>query len=552
MRTSGLLAAALAMVATVAAARDPILEVRLEPQAFGVEDAARLVVKVHDPTDDVSAPDLGQLENLQVVAGPSRGHEFSFVNGVSTTTISFSYVVRAEREGPASVGPVTVVVGEVELRQAALVVEVAPGSLQPARGSRRPSAFPSDPFADIFGRRSTPQQARVELRHLVSPTSVVRGQPVMATVVLDTTSAVDDFSWVEAPAYPGWWAQRVEPPEQIVPETVEVDGVRYNRFTIARHALVPLRTGELVLPAVTARVGTRNRGFLDPGQVVERSTSEIRIAVSERPAAPAGYVGAVGALSYTVSLEPEEIDFGESAVVTVTLSGTGNLPLVEAPSTWPVCENCDSYPPEEASRISVDGAGIHGSRTWRLTVVPRSWGRLELAGIDMSVFDPAAGRYRRQRLGPLTLTVAPPPPTPTPVLVVPVAESGPDNGRASNGEPAGPSAVGGRQWLWLGGALVLGVLLGGLMVRLSGRKRRGDIPPRLADQSPADRARELQLTLERWWVERRARGEKKGLKPAMEALRRELEAVRFAPGRADHTETIIDLEQRLRELMRRM
>ena len=38
-------------------------------------------------------------------------------------------------------------------------------------------------------------------------------------------------------------------PEQITPEIVEVDGVRYSRFTIARHALVPLRTGELVVPA---------------------------------------------------------------------------------------------------------------------------------------------------------------------------------------------------------------------------------------------------------------------------------------------------------------
>jgi hypothetical protein len=37
----------------------------------------------------------------------------------------------------------------------------------------------------------------------------------------------------------------------------------------------------------------------------------------------------------------------------------------------------------------------------------------------------------------------------------------------------------------------------------------------------------------------------------MEQLRRELEAIRFAPGRADHTETVLDIEERLRKLMRR-
>lgn len=36
----------------------------------------------------------------------------------------------------------------------------------------------------------------------------------------------------------------------------------------------------------------------------------------------------------------------------------------------------------------------------------------------------------------------------------------------------------------------------------------------------------------------------------MRGLRRDLEAVRFAPGRADHSETVAELEERLRSLMR--
>ena len=41
------------------------------------------------------------------------------------------------------------------------------------------------------------------------------------------------------------------------------------------------------------------------------------------------------------------------------------------------------------------------------------------------------------------------------------------------------------------------------------------------------------------------------LEEEMQHLRRELEAIRFAPGRADHTETVLALEERLRGLMRR-
>jgi hypothetical protein len=47
----------------------------------------------------------------------------------------------------------------------------------------------------------------------------------------------------------------------------------------------------------------------------------------------------------------------------------------------------------------------------------------------------------------------------------------------------------------------------------------------------------------------RARG--RALEDEMQRLRSELEAIRFAPGRADHTDTVLDLEERLRGLMRR-
>ena len=542
-------AIALALVATVAAS-ETSLEVRLEPARFGVEDGARLVVRVHDPLDDVSLPDIGELKNLQVVAGPSRGHEFSFVHGVSTTTVSFTYVLRAESAGPASVGPVTVTVGEVQLREGPLTVEVAPGSLQPPRRRRHPSSFPSDPFIDIFGRRPAPQAAQVVLRHFVSPKRIVLGQPVTATVVLDTTTAVDDFGWENAPSYPGWWAQRVDPPEQITPEPVEVDGVRFNRFTIARHALVPLKVGELVIPQVNARVGARTRSFLDPSRMVELSTPEIRVTVKDRPAPPAGFAGAVGRLRYRASLDPETIAFGESAVLTVTLSGSGNLPLVEAPPTWPTCKTCETYPPEETSKVSVDESGIHGSRSWRLTVVPRQWGDLQLGPVEMAVFDPLAGTYKTQTLGPLKLTVEQPPATPTPAAPALAAQSGGPDETSGSAQTTPSANGGGRQWLWLVAALGLGGLVGGVAVWYGGRRRKAAIPPRMPGQSPADRARELQLALERWWLDVRARGDKKGLQPEMEKLRKELEAVRFAPGRADHSETIEDLEERLRSLMR--
>jgi hypothetical protein len=494
--------------------------------------------------------DLGELKNLEVLTGPSTTNEFSVFNGAATRALSLTYILQANEVGPASVGPVTVRFGGTELRSEVVAAEVVPGSVIPQRQLRRRSPFSLDPFDDIFARRQPTRAARVVLRQLVGSRSVVLGQPVTASIVLDTTAGgVDGFEWATPPSFPGWWAQRVDPPERITGEVVEVDGVRFNRFVVARNVLVPLKTGQLPVPAVEARIGFRSGSMFAPQQVVERATEGVTVEVASRPREPEGFSGAVGDLRYSASLSPTSIKYGESAVLSIELEGNGNLPLVEAPTLWPACEECEAYPPEEEGSVKVDATGVHGSRTWRTTLVPRSWGEIEIEPVMLAVFDPAAGHYRQHALGPFRLVVEAPPPTPEPTRT---AE-----------EVAAPEDAGGRTlvnhdpmnrklpvWMLILGALVAGLLTGGGVAYFLARRRKGALPPRRPGQSPAERARELQLAVERWWLDARERARGRALEDEMQELRRELEQVRFAPGRADHTETVADLEVRVRKLMR--
>ena len=541
--------AALAAAAVVTSAADPSLEVTLEPRRFGIEDAARLEIRVLEPSG-TPAVDLGALTNLQVVGGPSTGTELSWINGSATRATTFTYMVQGVEVGAAAVGPVTVRMQGLELRSELIAAEIVPGSVVPQQPAGRRSVFPTDPFGDLMQRRQPTRSARVELRQVLDRDRVVLGQPVLARVVLDTTAGgIDGFEWVDAPSYPGWWAQRVEPPERIAGEVVEVDGIRYNRFVVARHVLVPLKTGSLAVPGVGARIGFRTGSLFAPQQVVERTSPELVVAVAPRPPAPVGYAGAVGDLRYTASLEPQRIAFGESAVLSIELKGSGNLPLVEAPALWPNSADCETYPPEEESSIAFDNRGIHGSRVWRMTLVPRNPGELELAAVELAVFDPAAGSYRKQALGPVRLVVDAPPATPTPVAEPETADpqARPQSAQTVTDAPA----RGTPQWLWVVGALAVGLLAGGVVTFFVARRRHVALPPRREGESPAERARQLQVALERWWLDARAKPRGEALEGEMQALRRELEAVRFAPGRADHSETVSDLEDRVRGLMRR-
>ncbi len=551
-RRRPLAVAAVAVLLATGAAAAASLDVRLDPPRIGVEDATRLVVRVHEPEGPVAVPELGELENLEVVSGPSTGEEIQLLNGVVRRSVSFTWVLRPAEVGTARVGTVEVRVGDEIVTSRPVAMEVVAGSLAPRARPRRRNPF--DPFGDLMARGPAPAP-QLELRHLVSAERAALGEPVPVAVALDSTvGGIDSFDWLDPPTYPGWWTQRVALDDPITPERVEVDGVVYNRFVIARFILVPLRSGELEVPPVRARIAVRGRSLFAVPQVLERASRPAVIRVDPRPEPPVPFAGAVGRMSYSAEVEPDRVGLGESAVVSVRLEGNGNLPLVEAPPAFPSCEPCQTYPPEEDSDVTVAADGIRGSRTWRVTVVPRAAGALRLGPVEVAVFDPATRSYRRQTLGPLELVVTPPPATPTPSPTAEELARPRPPGTPASGGAAGDAERGHRPaspWRVALAAAVAGAALGGLAVWIAVRRRSRTLPPRRRGESAAERARELQLVLERWWLGVRDGPRAEELRPEMEALRRGLEGVRFAPGRADHTETVEDLEARLRRLLRR-
>ena len=542
---------------TVLAAEEPSLRVGLEPQSLGVEDLTRLTVQVVEPGDDRPVPDLGQLVNFEVVQGPSTETQFSWVNGKSTSALSLSWILRPLGVGSAVVGPITVRLGARELAGGAVTAEIVPGSVHQQRRARRPGPFGGvDPFGEFFGGPRRPaRQAKVEMRQILSRSEVVDGRPLVAAVVLDTTGGgVDGFEWVDVPEYPGWWVQRLENPERVEAEVVEVNGESFNRFVLARFILIPLKPGTFRIPAAKARIGFRGQSVFSPHTVVERSTQSVDVDVTPRPEAPSGFSGAVGDLRYSAEISPAVIPFGASAVVTIRLEGKGNLPLVQAPSLWPSCADCESYPPEESSSVTIDQSGIRGSRSWSMTLLPRNAGEFVLDPVELAVFNPASGKYQSHRLGPLTLVVEASTPTPAPVERMSSAASPETTNDDREDQPEIESDRSEKAdvpiWIVIGSTLIVGILGGGLLAWLVTQRRSGVIPNRKAGQTPAERARDLQLVMEQWWIGL-PEDQKFGAREAeMRAIRKALEAVRFAPGRADHSETTRDLEKRLRALVR--
>lgn len=551
MRRLGPVLVLLMVLSAPLEAARPSLEVNLDPQKLGVQDVARLSLRIVNAGQGTPQTSLGQLNNFEIVQGPSRESQFSLINGRASSALKLTWILKPKATGKAAVGPITVKVSGETFSAGAVVAEIVAGSLARNTRPRRINPFGvGDPFDEFFGRARAPQQSlKVMLRRILTMNRAFEGQSLIASVVLDSNGGnINGFEWDDPPDYPGFWVQQIEQPKQVQPTRVEIDGESYARFVLARSVLIPLKAGNLKIPAASARIGFRSMSFFSPSSVIERSTEARNFKVDARPAPPQGFAGGVGQLKYSIKLKPQGLKLGQSASIEISVKGRGNLPLIQAPSIWPEPESCKVYPPEEENSVKVDASGIHGSRTWRATILPRQAGVIELPAIPVAVFDPQKRSYRGQKLGPLHLEVeaAEPTPTPTPPSVSATTE-------LPSAQPEGGGKTGGRElpnWVLIAGALLVGSLGGGGLAWWLTRASKGKLPPRHRGQSPAERARQLQAALEAWWLELPESRKGDAAEAEMNDVRKALEAVRFAPGRADHTDTITELEQRLKRLIR--
>jgi hypothetical protein len=399
-----LLLAVLVLLPLVVAAQDFTVRSEVDATRVGVEDQVQLTISLEGSggPDSVALP---ALSNLALAGGPYQSTQVSIVNGRMTRTVSWTYVLRPQGEGPAEIGAVTA--GGQSAPPIRL--EVVAGSVRPPQ-QRRPDPFGMDPFGgDPFaGFPGRQRQRRSEPKVLIaaSPSrSEVRvGEPVLLTYYLYTQVPVSDLNFTEAPQFTGFWTEDLERPETPPSgEVATVGGESYRRFPILRKLLFPTRAGELEIPAATFRIGLPAQGFFDSGQAVERSTEPVTIDVLPLPDVE-GFSGAVGRFETEATLDKEAVPLGDAALLRFRIQGTGNLKWIDRPPAIEV-SGAKLYPPQVKTDVDVTPRGLRGSRTWEFVLVPETSGTLEVPAVTFSYFDPESGKVVAAATDPLSLRV---------------------------------------------------------------------------------------------------------------------------------------------------
>lgn len=396
------------------------------PRITVVDNYFKIEFKLNAEPDSFEGPDFGDME---VVAGPiqSQMSSYSYVNGQSTSSKSFTftYGIVAHKEGTFTIPSAKAVIDGKMYSSDPFPIEVVKERTSGGNGNTTNGSSSGTNNGSSSSSRSSSSIAQddIILRMTVDKSSVYKGEPLVASVkIYDRTESIVGVKDVKVPEFNGFWKQEIEfNSNEVKQETF--NGKVYRTQTIAKYLLFPQKSGELsiepmnmtfVVRIVVENQRSGRRSMIDDffgggvsTQDIEskRTTQNFKINVKELPAgAPAGFDGAVGEFAIDCNINPTEMAANSGGDVIVRLTGTGNMPLINAPKIS-LPSMFETYPAKATEKLDVTSYGVKGYKQFEYPFIARAEGEHEVTPLSFSYFDPKAGVYKVVSTQPYTLTV---------------------------------------------------------------------------------------------------------------------------------------------------
>ena len=366
-----------------------------------------------------------EVTNFDIISGPimSSGQNIMNINGKLeySSSMSYTFILQANKVGTFTIPQAIITVKGKRYMSNTLTISVLSQSQRPAapqnQGNNQAQGKEQQvPLKDDIGKD-------LILRAVVDKTNPYLGELVIVTFKLYTpTNRLQIDAPEKIPSYPGFWAQDLLKDATQYPQYTETyKGKKYIVAELRKAALYPQKSGALTIDQlvqnVIYQVKVKSRSSLaddpffgnDPffKNLVDDSffgseyqnvrkalhSNPVTINVKPLPAAnrPLDFTGAVGQFSLKAQVDRSEVNTNDGITLKVSVSGTGNLNLIEKPNiNFP--PDFEVYDPKIIDNFSNKG-GTSGTRTYEYLIIPRASGNFVIDPIQFAYFNPVQRDY---------------------------------------------------------------------------------------------------------------------------------------------------------------
>ena len=362
---------------------------------------------------DFRAP---SIQGFEVLMGPSRSTQSStqIINGnvTSTSTITFTYILMAGKEGTYTIPGATIVADGNNYTSNSVEIKVLPPDQSSGAGSGN-------------SRNSSRNQANsgkitdkeLFMMATASKTNVYEQEAILLTYKIYTQVNLTELRG-DIPDLKGFHTQEVDLPNQKTWTLEHFNGRNYNTTIWRQLVLFPQQTGKIEIPSVTFE-GTVSQmvasadpfdAFFNGGNYVNITknivTPKLTINVKELPAGkPANFSGGVGEFTLSSSISTQELKTNDAVTIKLVISGTGNMKLINTPEVgFP--QDFEIYDPKVDNKFNLTRNGLSGNKVIEYLAIPRHAGTYTIPPIEFSFFDLKSQSYKTLKTDAYTLNVA--------------------------------------------------------------------------------------------------------------------------------------------------
>lgn len=338
------------------------------------------------------------FSGLKLISGPNQSTSMQIINGNVSASKTFSYILIATSLGKYTIGSASIEFKGEKLKTDPIQISVIKGSPRQKEEKQSTEINTREISENLF------------IRAVVDKNKAYIGEQVTVTYKLYTRlNIAAQMSISKLPQYVGFWAEEIETARTLSFTTEVIDGKRFNVAVLKKAALFPTQSGTLEVSPfeLTVPIAVRkNRNldnfwdsfFNDPFNRQEiyeyqAKSNVVRVNVSSLPedGKPVNFNGAVGKFNISASIDKEELKVNEPFNLTVKISGTGNITLLQMPALE-LPSGIEKYEPK-LNEVVNRGAIVSGTKTYEYLLIPRAAGSREIKPIEFSYFDPEIKKY---------------------------------------------------------------------------------------------------------------------------------------------------------------
>ncbi len=371
-----------------------------------VGETVQVVFELNAEGENFRGPDFA---GWRVLNGPmsSTNSSIQVINGKMSQsyTQSFTYILSADKEGTLTIGSASVMVDGKKYTSEPLSIKVLAGNAQTGNNGRQQGVQQGVSDKDVF------------LKAIPNKTSAVIGEQVIVTYRIYTRVPISSVNVSKLSSFGGFWMKNLlDDNDALQQSTTTIDGEEYVVADVRKVALFPQKTGKLKIDPMelecVAQIRTQpdrrrsrdpfesffndpffNRGISNVQKTLESEALEINVQPLPTAGKPNNFTGAVGQFGLESAIDRTNVKTNEAVNLSLTVSGTGNLELIDLPR--PVFPpDFEVYDPKSSTQLKTGANGVSGSKKTEFLFIPRVPGDFTIDPVPFTYYDPVKKSYQ--------------------------------------------------------------------------------------------------------------------------------------------------------------